>query len=81
LWQLSHEGVVGMCVGERPVAVVPLWQLAHVPVAPEWSNRAFAQVDVVWQSSQVLLDGTWFAGLPDASRPLWQLAHDAVTPV
>jgi len=31
LWQLSHEAVVGRWVVGLPVAVVPLWQVEHVP--------------------------------------------------
>ena len=31
VWHGSHEAVVGMCVAFLPVAVVPLWHVAHVP--------------------------------------------------
>lgn len=65
---------------ERPVALVPLWQLEHVPVTPLWSNRAFVHVFVVWQSSQAFVEGIWVGGLPVARVPLWQLEQLPVTP-
>ncbi|MBC2729584.1 hypothetical protein [Thiobacillus sp.] len=33
LWQVSQDAVVGMWVVGLPVAVVPLWQVEHVPGA------------------------------------------------
>jgi hypothetical protein len=45
-----------MWVGVLPVAVVPLWQLEHEPVVLLWSKLTFVQLDVTWQSSQVLDD-------------------------
>jgi hypothetical protein len=32
LWQVSHAALVATCVDGLPVAVVPLWQLAQLPV-------------------------------------------------
>jgi hypothetical protein len=46
-----------------PVAVAPLWQLAHVPMTLAWSKRTSFQRAVVWQSSQVLEEGMWSGGL------------------
>ena len=34
--------------------MLPLWQLAQLPVIPEWSKTAFAKLVVEWQSSQTL---------------------------
>lgn len=37
LWQLSHACVVGICVVGLPLAMLPLWQVEHVPGAtPLW---------------------------------------------
>jgi hypothetical protein len=58
-----------------PDAILPLWQLAHVPETALWLNRAFCHEVVVWQSSQVLLVGIWFDDLPPAIVPLWQALH------
>lgn len=55
LWQASQVLLVGMCDEDLPVAVVPLWQFTQVPAATLlWLNEALLQVDVVWQSAQVL---------------------------
>ncbi|MFH1819749.1 MAG: hypothetical protein ABIK08_08855 [Pseudomonadota bacterium] len=48
LWHESHEAVVGIWVAGLPVAVVPLWQVAHVPGAtPVWLKVAGAQALVL----------------------------------
>jgi hypothetical protein len=40
-----------MCVGGFPFAVVPLWQLAHVPGAmPTCVKRALENVTVLWHT-------------------------------
>ncbi len=57
----------------------PLWQVAQLPVTALWSKRTLDQLLVMWQSSQVLLEGTWLPGLPVAVAPLWQVKHAPVT--
>jgi hypothetical protein len=47
--------LVWIWVAFLPVAVVPLWQLAQLPVTPLWSKTAPLQLVVLWQSSQLLL--------------------------
>jgi hypothetical protein len=39
-WHISHVLLDAMCVGFLPVALVPLWQLKHVPVTPLWLKLA-----------------------------------------
>ena len=48
LWQLSHACVVGICVVGLPLAMLPLWQVEHVPGAtPLWVNAAgFQAIDL-----------------------------------
>jgi len=41
-----------------------------LPLIPTWLNAVTIQVLGVWQFSQVLGLGTWFAGLPVALTPL-----------
>jgi hypothetical protein len=48
-------------------------------VTDPWSKRAFAQLVVVWQSSQVEELGMWVAGFPVAAVPLWQDAQEPET--
>jgi hypothetical protein len=63
-----------------PIAFVPLWQLAHVPIALTWENVAGDQAVGRWQSSQIF-DVVKCAGvLPVAVVPLWQLEHEPVIP-
>jgi len=51
-WQFSQAVVVGRWLDGLPVAVVPLWQVAHPDVIPVWSMRAPANVVVErWQVS------------------------------
>jgi hypothetical protein len=48
LWQVSQDAVVGMWVVGLPVAVVPLWQVEHVPGAmPVWLKVAGVQALVL----------------------------------
>jgi hypothetical protein len=74
LWQEKQLVLpVGMWLAERPLAVVPLWQLVQFVDALNvlWSTRAPAQPDVLWQLSQVftpLLLCTGVLGLPTALR-------------
>jgi hypothetical protein len=74
----------GMWLAGRPVAVVPLWQLAQLVAAVNvlWFTRAPAQPLVLWQLSQAVTPA-WIGvfGLPTAGGklPLWQLAHWLVT--
>ncbi|QLQ01501.1 MAG: hypothetical protein HZY77_10135 [Thiobacillus sp.] len=47
-WQASQDAVVGMWVVGLPVAVVPLWQVEHVPGAmPVWLKVAGVQALVL----------------------------------
>ena len=65
-----------MCVVGLPVAVVPLWQVEHVPGAmPVWLKVAGVQALVLWQVSQDAVVGRWVVGLPVAVVPLWQVEH------
>ena len=72
--QRGHEVVAGL-----PVALVPLWQLAHDPVTAAWSNVAGTQASVEWQSAHCALVAMWAAGLPVADVPLWQDVHVPLT--
>jgi hypothetical protein len=66
-----------------PVAVVPLWQLAHGADANWlWFMRAPANVTVLrWQVSQGAVVGMCVVGFPSAFTPLWQAAQPVVIPV
>mgnify|MGYP001826388638 CR=1 FL=1 len=68
-----------MCWAFLPLAVVPLWLLAKLPVSLLWSNAAPDQLLVVWQSSQVLPLAIWLADLPVAVVPLWQAKQVPIT--
>ena len=78
-WQSSHIVLVEMCVADLPVAVVPLWQLAHVPVTLEWLKVAGVHAVVWWQVPHSAEVWMWVAGLPVALVPLWQLEQVPVT--
>ena len=68
---MSHEAVVGRCVAGLPLAVDPLWQVAHVPGAtPVWLNVAGFHAVVRWQVSHAAVVGMCVAGLPLAAEPL-----------
>ena len=68
---MSHDAVVGKCVGVLPLAVVPLWQLAQVPAAtPLWLNVAGIQPVVRWHESHEAVVGRWVGVLPLAVVPL-----------
>jgi len=68
-----------MCVGDLPGAVVPLWQLAQVPVTAEWSKWAGLQAVVPWQLAQSAVVARWVGGLPVEVVPLWQVEQEPVT--
>ena len=54
-----------------PLAVVPLWHVAHVPGAtPVWFIVAGVQPVVLWQVSHDEVVATWPEGLPFAVEPL-----------
>ena len=73
---------MAICVAFLPVAVVPLWQLAQVPVTPVWLKVTVAQLLVdLWHVSHAAVVITCVAFLPVAVVPLWQLAQVPVTPV
>ncbi len=80
MWQVSHAAVVETCVPDLPVAIVPLWQVAQLPVATvtEVCNLAPTKLVVdLWQLSQAGHEvvGKWVLVLPSAVVPLWQFAH------
>jgi hypothetical protein len=76
VWQLSQEALVVMCPGSLPVALLPLWQVAHWPgTALSWLKLAGVQALVLWQLSQEAEVATWPAFLPLALLPLWQVAQ------
>lgn len=70
-----------MCVGDFPVAVVPLWQLEQLPLTLLWSSDVTAQLLVPWQASQLALVAICVGDLPVAADPLWQLAQVPVAAV
>jgi hypothetical protein len=51
-------------LADLPVAVLPLWQEAQLPLTPAWSKLAPAHVVVVWQSSHCCDDTTWLGDFP-----------------
>ena len=54
-----------------PVAVEPLWHVAHEPAVTElWLKVAGFHARFVWQVSQACEVGTWAALLPVAAVPL-----------
>ena len=68
--------MVGTCAAGLPLAVVPLWQVTHVPAATlVWLNVAGFQPVVRWQVSQPCVVGTCAAGLPLAVDPLWHVTQ------
>jgi hypothetical protein len=87
LWQVVQLAApTGMCVEDRPTAVVPLWQLAQLvaEVNVLWSTLAPDQLVVdLWQLSHTVTP-LWIGvlGLPTAGAklPVWQVAHCVPTP-
>ncbi len=64
-----------MWPGGLPATRTPLWQVTHAPVAFAWSKCTALQLAVVWQSSQEVELGMWFAGRAVSARdplPPWQ---------
>ena len=81
-WHALQSCEVLGCSRGLPVAVVPLWQLAQVPITSLWLTvRAGAQAVVRWQSSHKLLVAMWVAFLPGALVPLWHDAQLALMPL
>jgi hypothetical protein len=77
-WQVSQGDDVMMCRAGRPSALLPLWQLAHVPVRLRWSTRAPANIlELLWQVSHGAVVAICFAGFPMATEPLWHLVQFA----
>ncbi|RLA34221.1 MAG: hypothetical protein DRR15_09300 [Gammaproteobacteria bacterium] len=72
LWQSSQTLVVCGCAGFLPVASVPLWQLAQLPLIFTWSKFAGNHATVLWQSSQLLPLAICVGCLPVAVTPSWQ---------
>jgi hypothetical protein len=62
-----------------PVAVVPLWHDAQLPVMPVWLNAAGVHARVEWQALHSCVVGIWLVGLPVAATPLWQLVQVPTT--
>ena len=71
-----------MWLTDLPVAIVPLWQEAQVPVTWVWSSGKIAgfHVLVVWQDWQLTVEVMCVGVLPVAIVPLWQLTHPEVMP-
>ena len=69
-----------MCVAaDLPIAVVPLWHVAHPEVTAGCTNLAPRNDEVdVWQVSQAAAVTTCVADLPVASLPLWQVEQPDV---
>ena len=78
-WQSSQALFVAIWVAFLPVALVPLWHDAQLPVTPLWLNVAGVQAVVLWQSLHSPLVAMCVAGLPLALVPLWQLEQVPVT--
>lgn len=80
-WQLAQlVAPTGMWLPGLPVAVLPLWQLAHwvAEVKALWSTLPpVHEVKDLWQLSHCAVVARWLADLPSAGGkdPLWQLAH------
>jgi hypothetical protein len=70
VWQSSQTLLVEICVAFLPVALVPLWHEAQLPLIPEWLKRAPVHVLVVWQDTQSSVVGICRALLPVACDPL-----------
>jgi hypothetical protein len=70
LWHSSQGRVVTKWFAGLPVALVPLWQLAHDPVTAEWSNVAGTQARVEWQSPHWAFVAMCAEGFPVATVPL-----------
>ena len=82
VWHVSHDWVVGIWFVPLPVAIVPLWQEAQVPLTCVWSTLvAGFHAATAWHDSQRLLLVMCVAFLPVACVPLWQLAQFVVMPV
>ncbi|MDD4881699.1 MAG: hypothetical protein PHX10_08995, partial [Gallionellaceae bacterium] len=75
-WHESQDLVVTKWPPGLPVALLPLWQVPHVPAATAlWENVAGVQAVVRWQLSHEAVVETWLPGLPVALLPLWQVAQ------
>ena len=80
LWQSSQLLPLGMWFPDLPTAMLPLWQVAHVPRTEPWSTRSAGdQRELLWQSSQMFVVAMWVEFLPVAVVPLWQLEQFPVT--
>ena len=81
VWQLSHCAVVGMWFVGLARAVVPLWQVEHLPtaVASCWYDAPVQLMVELWQVSHCAAVVPCVAGLASALAntyaPLWQLAQ------
>jgi len=69
-WQFAQAVPEAMCPVGLPVAVVPLWQEAQLPLTCAWSTRVTGrQLDVEWHASHVVVDWMCVALLPVALAP------------
>ena len=70
-WQASQACVVCTWLVGLPVALLPLWQVAHEPGAiPVWVKFAGFHAEVRWQASQDCVVATCLVDLPVALLPL-----------
>jgi hypothetical protein len=74
-----QSAVVWMWRGVLPLALLPLWHDAQLPVTPLWSKRAESQFRDEWQLAQSWVVAMWVVGFPAACNPLWHEAHVPVT--
>jgi len=82
VWQwLQSKWFTGnvMCPLVIPVAVVPSWHEAQLPVMPVWLNAAGVHASVEWHALHSCVVGMCVVGLPVAATPLWQLEQLPVT--
>ena len=78
-WQDSQLRVEDRCTACLPVALVPLWQLAHSLTMPVCVNDAGFHVAVPWQAPHSAAVAMCVACLPVAVVPLWQDEHVPIT--
>ena len=70
-WHWSQTAVVGIWPLFFPVAVEPLWHVAHEPAVTEpWLKLAGFHAVVRWHWSQAAVVGMWPLFLPVAVDPL-----------
>ena len=69
-----------------PVLIVPLWQVAQLPVVTTTEECSIVPTKLMVDLWQVLqpgheVVGTWLLDLPNAVVPLWQFSQPEIIPV